>query len=407
MESILGCPKRTFLGYTWAVSRRFQALIAHPDPNVLGELASIVGDIGLYVDTATSTAEALGKLTSSGAHVIICGHVPPMLDAIAMLEQSMGLSPEALRIALVADPDDAIELDYRPVQTGTIMRLVAQPHERSRLIGLVGEGIKLLSLVEEQRDLVRKITSQHQKLQRRETLLDVVVKERTKELEHSYLKLKAANRQALFGLAEAIEAKDPYTKGHCGRVSAYSLMLAQEAGYPKDGLETLEFGAFLHDIGKIGVRDAVLLKPAALDAAEWQHMREHPIKGYEIASKIEMLLPIMSAVRNHHERWDGGGYPDGLRAEGIPIAARLVAIADAFDAMATDRPYKAALPIAECESVLRMQSGKMFDPDLVDIFISRNLGALYQGEFGGDDDLSAMDREEDTNPNIDPQMSMS
>jgi HD-GYP domain-containing protein (c-di-GMP phosphodiesterase class II) len=136
-------------------------------------------------------------------------------------------------------------------------------------------------------------------------------------------------------------------------------------------------------------------------------MREHPIKGYEIASKIEMLLPIMSAVRNHHERWDGGGYPDGLRAEGIPIAARLVAIADAFDAMATDRPYKAALPIAECESVLRMQSGKMFDPDLVDIFISRNLGALYQGEFGGDDDLSAMDREEDTNPNIDPQMSMS
>ena len=144
-------------------------------------------------------------------------------------------------------------------------------------------------------------------------MLDAVVKERTKELEESYEKLKIANRQALFGLAEAIEAKDPYTKGHCGRVAAYSLVLAKEAGYPADGLETLEFGAFLHDIGKIGIKDAVLLKPGPLDETEWVHMREHPVKGYDIASKIEMLHPIMAAVRNHHERWDGSGYPDKMK----------------------------------------------------------------------------------------------
>jgi HD-GYP domain-containing protein (c-di-GMP phosphodiesterase class II) len=104
-------------------------------------------------------------------------------------------------------------------------------------------------------------------------------------------KLKEAHRQALFGLAEAIEAKDPYTKGHCGRVAAYALVLAKEAGYPADGLETLEFGAFLHDIGKIGIRDAVLLKPGPLDDAEWVHMREHPVKGYEIASKHRDAAP--------------------------------------------------------------------------------------------------------------------
>ena len=107
----------------------------------------------------------------------------------------------------------------------------------------------------------------------------MVVKERTKELEESYEKLKAANRQALFGLAEAIEAKDPYTKGHCGRVAAYSLVLAKEAGYPADGLETLEFGAFLHDIGKIGIRDAVLLKPGPLDDAEWVAHARAPGEG--------------------------------------------------------------------------------------------------------------------------------
>jgi putative nucleotidyltransferase with HDIG domain len=252
-------------------------------------------------------------------------------------------------------------------------------------VALVGEGVKLLGLVEQQRELVRKLSIDQTKLQRRELLLDTVVKERTKELEESYEKLKAANRQALFGLAEAIEAKDPYTKGHCGRVAAYSLVLAKEAGYPADGLETLEFGAFLHDIGKIGVRDAVLLKPGPLDEQEWVHMREHPVKGYEIASKIEMLKPIMSAVRNHHERWDGSGYPDKMTAEEIPLAARIVAIADAFDAMATDRPYKKALPLEECEAVLRKTAGKMYDPELIEVFCERHLGALYREDYGDED----------------------
>jgi HD-GYP domain-containing protein (c-di-GMP phosphodiesterase class II) len=277
-----------------------------------------------------------------------------------------------------------VELDYRPPHAGIIIRLVAKASERSRLVGLVGEGVKMLNLVEEQRDLVRKLSMDQGKLQRRETLLDVVVKERTKELEESYEKLKIANRQALFGLAEAIEAKDPYTKGHCGRVAAYSLVLAREAGYPVDGLETLEFGAFLHDIGKIGIKDAVLLKPGPLDDAEWIHMREHPVKGFDIASKIEMLHPIMPAVRNHHERWDGSGYPDKMIAEAIPLSARIVAIADAYDAMATDRPYKKALALDECEAILKKTAGKMYDPELIEVFVGRKLGTLYREEY---DDL--------------------
>jgi putative nucleotidyltransferase with HDIG domain len=302
-------------------------------------------------------------------------------DGVSFLESAVQYSPDALRIALVSSPEEAVELDYRPAHGGTIIRLVARPSERSRLVALVGEGTKLLNLVEEQRDLVRRLSLDQQKLQRRETLLDVVVRERTKELEESYERLKIANRQALFGLAEAIEAKDPYTKGHCGRVAAYSLVLAKEAGYPVDGLETLEFGAFLHDIGKIGIKDAVLLKPGPLDETEWTHMREHPVKGYEIASKIEMLKPIMSAVRNHHERWDGSGYPDKMTADEIPLAARIVAIADAFDAMATDRPYKQALPLEECEAVLRKTAGKMYDPELIEVFVSRHLGALYREDY--------------------------
>jgi putative nucleotidyltransferase with HDIG domain len=363
------------------VKGKFRALVAHPQTEALGELAELLGSTGLQVETARSTVEALNKLRSHPAHVIVAHHVTGNFDGVGMLEASVLHAPEALRIALVSSPDEAVELDYRPAHGGTIIRLIARPSERSRLVALVNEGVKLLGLVEQQRDLVRKLSIDQTKLQRRELLLDTVVKERTKELEESYEKLKAANRQALFGLAEAIEAKDPYTKGHCGRVAAYSLVLAREAGYPVEGLETLEFGAFLHDIGKIGIKDAVLLKPGPLDDNEWLHMREHPVKGYEIASKIEMLKPIMSAVRNHHERWDGTGYPDKMKSDEIPVAARIVAIADAFDAMATDRPYKQALPLEECEAVLRKTAGKMYDPDLIEVFVSRHLGALYREDY--------------------------
>jgi HD-GYP domain-containing protein (c-di-GMP phosphodiesterase class II) len=361
--------------------RRFRALVAHSQVEALGELAELLGGLGLQVETARSTVEALNKLRGQPAHVIVAAHSPGSFDGVAMLEASILHAPEALRIVLVSTPDEAVELDYRPPHAGIIIRLVAKPSERSRLVALVGEGIKLMNLVDEQRELVRKLSTDQQKLQRRETLLDVVVKERTKELEESYAKLKIANRQALFGLAEAIEAKDPYTKGHCGRVAAYSLVLAKEMGYPVDGLETLEFGAFLHDIGKIGIKDAVLLKPGPLDDTEWVHMREHPVKGYDIASKIEMLHPIMPAVRNHHERWDGSGYPDKMIAEHIPLVARIVAIADAYDAMATDRPYKKALPLEECEAILKKTAGKMYDPELIEVFTSKHLGSLYREDY--------------------------
>jgi HD-GYP domain-containing protein (c-di-GMP phosphodiesterase class II) len=363
------------------VRRRFRALIAHPQVEALGEIAEMMSGLGLVVETARSTVEALNKLRSLPAHVIIAQHTTGSFDGVSLLEASILSAPEALRIVLVSSPDEAVELDYRPPHAGIIIRLVAKPSERSRLVALVGEGVKLLNLVEEQRDLVKKLSADQQKLQRRETLLDTVVKERTKELEESYHKLKIANRQALFGLAEAIEAKDPYTKGHCGRVAAYSLVLAKEAGYPLEGLETLEFGAFLHDIGKIGIRDSVLLKPGPLDDTEWIHMREHPVKGYDIASKIEMLHPIMPAVRNHHERWDGSGYPDKMIAKDIPLVARIVAIADAYDAMATDRPYKKALSLEECEAILKKTAGKMYDPDLIDVFVGRRLGALYREDY--------------------------
>jgi putative nucleotidyltransferase with HDIG domain len=365
------------------VPRRFAALVVHVQPEAIGELVELLSGPDLRVDTARSATEANHKISTGSYSILIAGHKPPLLDGARLLEDAVRHQPDAFRILIASYASDAVDLERRPVASAKspIVRFVGKPGERSRLAAVVSEGLKLIRLIAEQRELVDKLSTEHERLQRREKLLDVVVRERTKELEESYQKLKAANRQALFGLAEAIEAKDPYTNGHCGRVAGYSLVLAQECGYPSEGLETLEFGAFLHDIGKIGIRDNVLLKPGPLDEEEWQHMRSHPAKGAEIAAQIDMLKPMMPAVRNHHERWDGSGYPDGMRAEEIPLPARIVAIADAYDAMATDRPYKRALPLEDCEALLRKNAGTMYDPTLVEMFCRHHLGALYREDY--------------------------
>jgi putative nucleotidyltransferase with HDIG domain len=342
----------------------------------------LVSAPGLSVHTARSATEAMHRLQSDDYAVVVSGHKPPDLDGFSLLERSALYRSDAMRILALPSASMVSALEARfasaPVE---IFHVVGRGPGRGNLGPMVAQGLRLQMLVREQRDLVHRLGLEYDKLQKREKLLDVVVRERTKELEESYERLKEANRQALFGLAEAIEAKDAYTKGHCGRVAGYSLALASELGYGDDALETLEFGAFLHDIGKIGVKDHVLLKPGPLDDAEWKHMREHPVMGYEIAKEIAMLNPIMPAVRNHHERWDGHGYPDGLAGESIPVSARLVAIADAYDALATDRPYKTALPLDECEMILRKNAGKMFDPELVEVFCIRHIGALYREAY--------------------------
>ncbi len=363
------------------VSNRPNALIIHSQSEALGELVELLEGPLLHVHTAKNQTEALVRLRKQNFSIVIACDKPPLLDGIKLLNMSVSLMPNATRI-LMTEGSASLENDVFFDTPHPIIRFGGQASERSRLIALVHEGLHLKSLIKQQEHLVAKLQGKQKKLLNREKLLDIVVQERTNELKESYMHLKTANRQALFGLAEAIEAKDPYTKGHCGRVAAYSMLLAQKSGYPNEKMEALEFGAFLHDIGKIGVRDSVLLKPGPLDDDEWMHMREHPVVGFEIASKIRMLDSVIPAIRNHHERWDGSGYPDKLAGLAIPQCARIVAIADAYDAMSTDRPYKEAMPIEKCEAILRKNAGIMFDEELVEVFCTHHIGdSFVEGNY--------------------------
>jgi HD-GYP domain-containing protein (c-di-GMP phosphodiesterase class II) len=179
-------------------------------------------------------------------------------------------------------------------------------------------------------------------------------------------------------LAEIVEAKDTATRGHLDRTQRYGMTLAAEIDPQMARRPELAYGFFLHDIGKVGIPERVLCKPSPLTKAEWRVMRTHPVIGADIVRPIQFLAGALDIIMSHHERFDGGGYPFGLIGEQIPKEARIFAVADAFDAMTSDRPYREALGMDEALERIRQASGTQFDPLVVDAF----LGLADDGQIG-------------------------
>lgn len=170
-------------------------------------------------------------------------------------------------------------------------------------------------------------------------------------------------------IATAIDAKDPYTRGHSERVYEYSLAIGKELGLSNVEMEEIKVSAMLHDVGKIGIDDRVLRKPTALNEDEFSLIKSHPFKGAQIMEPVPQLKKIIPGIKYHHENWGGGGYPDGIKGEDIPLIARIIAIADTFDAMTTDRPYQKAMSSKYAAEKIRSLTGKRFDPKIVDAFL--------------------------------------
>ncbi|MEY2513792.1 MAG: hypothetical protein QOJ89_1150 [bacterium] len=194
-------------------------------------------------------------------------------------------------------------------------------------------------------------------------LRETFIEERTRsdELRRSYTLTVRA-------LASAVEARDAYTGRHAERVAAYGLALAEVYGMRLGDQPEIEFGFLLHDVGKVAVPDAILFKPGPLTAAERLVMQQHPVTGSEIVRDIEFLGAARDVIRSHHERWDGGGYPDGLDGDRIPLSARVFAVADTLDALTTRRPYREPSPIADARVIIEASSGTHFDPGVIAAF---------------------------------------
>jgi len=204
-----------------------------------------------------------------------------------------------------------------------------------------------------------------------EAILTSVASQMAVALENArlYEDLRDLSIATIRSLATAIDARDPYTRGHSEGVTRLAVQLARELGWDEADLEMLEFAALLHDVGKIAVPDAILRKPGPLTSEEWDVMHRHPYYSRQIVAPVEPLRRLTPWIYHHHERWDGTGYPDGLKGEAIPLAARIIAVADVWDALRSDRPYRKAWPEKKALEYIREQAGQHFDPQVVEVFL--------------------------------------
>jgi putative two-component system response regulator len=194
-----------------------------------------------------------------------------------------------------------------------------------------------------------------------------LLQERAK-LREANAHLLAAYEATIEGWSHALDLRDRETEGHSQRVTELTIKLAEAHGMSADEIMHMRRGALLHDMGKIGVPDSILHKPAALTDEEWTVMRKHPQLAYDMLNPVEYLRPALDIPYSHHEKWDGTGYPRGLKGDEIPMAARLFAVVDVWDALTSDRPYRPAWPQEEALNYIREQSGRHFDPQVVDLF---------------------------------------
>jgi len=219
-------------------------------------------------------------------------------------------------------------------------------------------------------------------------VLNKEVREKLQLLEESNEELRETTYQTMRALAEAIDGRDESTRGHCDRLVRYSLVLGKELGLEDKQLKNLAYGSLLHDVGKVSIRDSILMKDGPLTQEEYAQMKKHTITGWELTQHMRLMADVAKIVRYHHERFNGKGYPDGLAGEQIPVTARILGLVDVFDALTTVRPYKIAFDLEYSLDIIRGESGKHFDPMVVEAFFDAlDGGKILLGEYEPDEEL--------------------
>jgi response regulator RpfG family c-di-GMP phosphodiesterase len=301
--------------------------------------------------TVGSAEDALSHLHEGDYDLVISDIMMGGMSGLEMIPRVAKLSPDT--VVIMISGVQTVESAISALRAGAF-DYVMKPFDIYHVEAAVRRALEHHSLRVEKR--------------RYENYLEEMVGHRTAQLDGALRSLGDAYRTTLKALTAALETRDQETHGHSERVVNFSLRLGQELGLDEEQLTSLEFGSLLHDIGKIGVPDAILRKPAALTDDEWVRMREHPLHGQKILCDIEFLEGASRVVAQHHEKWDGSGYPLGLRGEEIDPNARIFAVADAFDAITSDRVYRRGRSYDEALAELEAFSGRQFDPNTVAAF---------------------------------------
>jgi len=321
-------------------------LIVDDDPIVCSILQNFLKD-HYQTETVPNGQEALKKIAEIRFGLVITDHHMPGMTGLDLAQKAL-LLDKYLAIILITGKGDK-QLAVNAFRHG-IADFLEKPITRNALLASIQNALQKRELIIRNHLYQEKLVS--------------LVNERTRELEEKQIQLEEAYLKTISALVTALEARDEYTRGHSTRVTQYSLMIATQLGLPLDQRETLRVSALLHDIGKIGIRDNILQKPGKLTPEEMDHIREHPRYGERILSPIDNFDYIREIILKHHERPDGKGYY-GFKNDQIPLHAKIIAVADAFDAMTSHRPYRKAMPISAALQELTKNSGSQFDPQAV------------------------------------------
>jgi response regulator RpfG family c-di-GMP phosphodiesterase len=332
------------------LGRRARILVADDEPEIRHVLSDLLGPH--YDCTAVGSAEeALGALADGLYDLVISDIMMGGMSGLELIPRVRELSPDT--VVIMISGVQTVESAINALRAGAF-DYVMKPFDLHHVEAAVSRALEHHFLRVEKR--------------RYETYLEEMVAQRTQELDGALRSLGNAYRTTLKALTAALETRDSETHGHSERVVNFSLRLGRELTLDGEGMRSLEFGSLLHDIGKIGVPDAILRKPAKLTEGEWESMREHPVHGQKILRGIEFLEGAARVVAQHHEKWDGSGYPLGLRGEEIDLNARIFAVADAFDAITSDRVYRAGRSYEAALEELETFAGRQFDPRVVEAF---------------------------------------
>ncbi|HMH01782.1 MAG TPA: HD domain-containing phosphohydrolase [Terriglobales bacterium] len=303
---------------------------------------------------AASGLEAIALLDSGEEFELMLSDLMMAdLDGIGLLERTKERFPDMPVVMVTAVHDISVAL--AAIRNGAYDYLL-KPFEREQLLATVGRAMENRRLKLENRAY--------------QTNLETLVAARTEQLRKAMVDLERSYDITLEALGDALDLKDAETEGHSKRVTAFTIAIARAMGLTADQIRVIARGAFLHDIGKMAIPDAILRKPGALTPDEVAIMREHSYHGYQIVRKIPFLQEAAEIVYAHQERFDGTGYPRGLKGEQIPLGARMFAVADTLDAITSDRPYRPAQTLTAAREEIQRWAGRQFDPDVVKMFLS-------------------------------------
>jgi len=333
-----------------ANGQRVRVLIVDDEPDIREMLCDLLG-FDYDCEAAASAEEALAELSENEFQLVVSDITMGGMSGLEMIPHALKQSPHT--VVVMISGMQTIESAIEALRLGAF-DYIMKPFDLRQVEAAVKRALEHYELREMKRCY--------------ENHLEELVEQRTVELDQALSSLEDAYRSTLKALTAALETRDAETHGHSERVVTFSLRLGRELGLSKDEMKSLEFGSLLHDIGKIGVPDAILRKPAKLTEEEWMRMREHPLHGQQILREIEFLEGAARVVAQHHEKWDGSGYPLGLRGEQIDLNARIFAVADAFDAMISDRVYRRGRSYEAAALELERWAGRQFDPKVVEAF---------------------------------------